>query len=417
MIFLALRYLLERKRQTLFTLLGVFLGTMAYVGVSGFFLGFQGFLVDQLVNNSAQIHIEARQDFINRHDLDAAFFDVPQIRPVWTVAPAGVLGFTGVQNPQAWYKRLDEDSRVIAYSPTLTAAALLSSGKISVGSSLIGCNPFQQSKVTSVADYVVEGHFTDIGSGGNRLILGDELMKRLGVAVNQTVMVSVGQHTPIPFKVIGRYFTGNRGADMQAYGALADIQKVNQTPNQVNEIGVRLSDYTQAQVIARSWSKLGQERVESWADLSANIFSVFAIQNALRASMILIVLVVAGFGIYNILNMTVNQKRQDIAILRALGYDTYDIVMLFFSQGLIIGVIGSIFGLICGYIFCRYLQTVSFNMPMTVPSSLSHLHISLNFWIYVQAFGLALITTSIASILPARAAGKLTPIDIIRQGG
>lgn len=156
-------------------------------------------------------------------------------------------------------------------------------------------------------------------------------MKRLGAGMQQTVLLSVGTREAVPFKVVGRFSTGSRGVDLQAYGALADVQKVNFTPNQVNEIGVRLQDYNDSDILARTWSRFGPERVESWSDLNKNIKSIFSIQTALRFSMIMTILIVAGFGIYNILNMTVNQKRQDIAILRALGYDTFDIVILFFS--------------------------------------------------------------------------------------
>ena len=416
MIFLAVRYLLERKRQSILTLLGVFFGTMAYVAVSGFFLGFQGYLVQQLVNNNAQVHIEARQDYLKVHDLDVPFFGKSISNVLWSPPPAGVEGYLDIQSPQAWYKRLTDDPRVEAFSPILTAAALFNLGKFSVAANLIGCNPKQQVKVTTISDYMIAGKFTDIAFGGNRVILGDELMKRLGAGLEQTVMVSVGTHAAVPFKVVGRFYTGSRGMDLQAYGALADVQRVNLTQNQVNEIAVRLKDYKEADVMARTWARLAPERVESWADQNLNIKSVFAIQDALRFSMIMTVLIVAGFGIYNILNMTVNQKRQDIAILRALGYDTFDIVMLFFSQGLIVGVCGAVLGLICGYIFCRWLQTITF-MQVTPSNPQGHLHIALDFAIYAQAAGLALLSASIASILPARAAGKLTPIDIIRQGG
>ena len=416
MMFLAIRYLIERKRQTILTLLGVFFGTMAYVSVSGFFLGFQGFMVQQLVNNSAQVHIEARQDYLTDHDLDFAFFKNKAAHVFWNPPPAGVKGFLDVQNPQMWYKRLNADPRVEAYTPNLFAAALFNLGKISVAANLIGCDSKQQVKVTTIAEFMIAGNFTDIAVGGNRIILGNELMKRLGAGMQQTVLVSVGTNSAVPFKVVGRYYTGNRAIDLQAYGPLPDIQKANHTPNQVNEIGVRLKDYKDADTLARTWSKLAPERVESWGDLNLNIKSIFAIQNALRFSMIMTVLIVAGFGIYNILNMTVNQKRQDIAILRALGYDTFDIIMLFFSQGLIVGVCGTILGLISGYIFCRYLQTISF-MPASPSNPQGHLHIALRPLIYIQAASLALLSTSIASILPAHAAGKLTPIEIIRQGG
>jgi len=238
----------------------------------------------------------------------------------------------------------------------------------------------------------------------------------LGAGMEQNILVSVGTNSPVPFKVVGRFYSGNRGLDLQAFAQLNDVQHVNRTPNHVNEIGVRLYDYTEADTLARTWAKLGPERVESWGDQNMNIQSVFAIQNALRFSMIMTVLIVAGFGIYNILNMTVNQKRQDIAILRALGYDTFDVIMLFFSQGMIVGIVGTILGLICGYLFCRWLQTLTFMMA-TPSNPQGHLHIALNLSIYIQATALALLSAAIASVLPARAAGKLSPIDIIRQGG
>lgn len=168
--------------------------------------------------------------------------------------------------------------------------------------------------------------------------------------------------------------------------------------------------------MARTWAMSSPERVESWGDQNANILSVFSIQTALRFSMIVTVLIVAGFGIYNILNMTVNQKRQDIAILRALGYDAFDVIMLFFSQGLIVGVSGGALGLICGYFLCSYLQTIPF-MPATPSNPQGHLHIALTADIFLQAALMALLSAGFASILPSWTASKLTPIEIIRVGG
>lgn len=420
MIFLALQYLLRRRRQTIFTFLGVFFGTVAYVGVSGFFLGFQGYMVEQLVDNSAQIHIQARADSLTEHGLDQAFYPRQFAHLFWHSPPAGMLGYQQVLNPQSWYARLEADPRVEAYSPLMTAPALFTASKTSVAANLIGCQPERQAKVTTIAKYMIEGKFSDLGAGGNRVILGDELMKRLGAGMNQSVLISVGTNRPQPFKVIGRFASGNRGSDLQAYGALADVQKLRGTPNRVNEIAVRLHDYTQAAAIATSWSEITPERTESWDQQFASILSVLRLQTALRFAMIFTVLVVAGFGIYNILNMTVTQKRQDIAILRSMGYDTFDIVILFFSQGLMIGVCGAIAGIFCGYLLCAYLQTIPFGgAPGAVAAtgSTGLLRISLSLPIYFQAAALALLTSSAASILPALSAGQLTPIDVIRQGG
>lgn len=416
MIFLAIRYLIERRRQTILTLLGVFLGTMAYVSVSGFFLGFQDYLVEQLINNSAQVHIQAREDTRTEHQLDGAFHREAS-HVFWISPPSGVEGFTSVQNPQSWYARLDADPRVDAYSPLLTASAIFTVAKISVSAMLIGCDPLRQAKITSIAGSMVEGKFTDIAAGGNRVIIGSELKRHLGAGIGDIVQVSVGTGAAHPFKVVGIYSLGSRFTDTQSYGALQDVQKLRGTPNQVNEIAVRMKDYTQAADVATTWSALAPERTESWDQQNANILSMFRLQNALRFSMIATVLVVAGFGIYNVLNMTVTQKRQDIAILRSMGYDTLDVVMLFFSQGLILGLVGGALGLVAGYLFCLYLQTIPFMINSPAGSNGGRLHIALGVGIYLQAAALALLSASIASILPARKAGQLTPIEIIRAGG
>src|SRR3989338_2315660 len=74
MISLALRYLLARRRQTLLTFMGIFLGTIAFVAISGFMLGFREYLIDQLINSTAHVHIQAREDFLSEHTLDKAFY-------------------------------------------------------------------------------------------------------------------------------------------------------------------------------------------------------------------------------------------------------------------------------------------------------------------------------------------------------
>jgi lipoprotein-releasing system permease protein len=372
-------------------------------------------MIQQLVNNSAQIHIQTRLDSLKPHQLDAAFFGSQAAYVNWKAVPSGIEGYLEIQNPQSWYARLSADSRVEAFSPLMSSPALFNLSKISLSASLIGCNPLQQSKVTSIADYMIKGSFGDLEGGGNRLILGDEMSRRLGVGIGQYILVSVGTFPPEPFKVVGRFLTGNRGADMQAYAQLADVQKLNRTPNRVTEIAVRLKDYSQAARIAYNWSKLAPELTESWDQQNANILSVIRMQTVLRFAMIFTVLLVAGFGIYNVLNMTVTQKRQDIAILRSMGYDTFDIVTLFFSQGLIVGIFGSILGSIGGYFLCLYLQTIPFSGGNSAAAG-GHLRILFSLPMYFQAFLLALFSAGIASILPARSAGKLTPIEIIRMG-
>jgi lipoprotein-releasing system permease protein len=414
MIPLAFRYLMSRRRQTILTLLGIFFGTAGYVVISGFFIGFQNYLIQQMVDNSAHIHIQQRDDYLTAHGLDKVFYgDKPQV--LWDAQPAGREDNARIENPQGWYARLNADPRVVAYSPQLTASALFTKSKTSVSATLIGCDPLKQSKVTNILDNMVEGNFSDISSGGNRIVVGRELLNELGMRVSQNVLVSVGTNSPAPLKIVGVFSSGNKATDLQAYGSLTDVQKLNRTPNVINEIGVKIKNYNEAAAMATFWSKLFPEKTESWDQQNATAFSMFAMQNTMRAVIIATVMIVAGFGIYNVLMMTVNQKRRDIAILRSMGYGTTEIIWLFLSQGMLLGLAGAMLGLLCGFIVCKYLQTIPFAGP---PGStkMDHLHIALSWSIYLQGSILAILSSSIASFLPAHAAGELTPIEIIRAG-
>jgi lipoprotein-releasing system permease protein len=123
---------------------------------------------------------------------------------------------------------------------------------------------------------------------------------------------------------------------------------------------------------------------------------------------------VAGFGIYNILSILVNQKRREIAILRSIGYDSTDIRSLFLSQGVMLGFVGGILGIGLGYVVCRYMATIPFSGGGMMKSGQTMM-VSFDPRIYVQGFFMAFLSSSISSVLPARAAAHMTPIDIIRS--
>ena len=415
MLFLALKHLTSRPRQTLLTLLGIIFGATAYVTISGFFLGFQGFLLEQLVNNDAHLHIGAREDFLSEHSLDQLFYHDEVAHVFWISPPSGRRHTIQVENPPLWYERLSHDKRVEAFAPQFSAQAIVRQAKSSVSATVIGCDPSRQVQVTNINDYMTQGKFADLALGSNRLVMGKGLLDKLGARINQVVQVSTGSGQLTPFKITGVFQTGIKPIDdARAFGPLRDVQRMAGTPGQINDIVVRFYNYEEALAIATTWSTLTQDKVQSWDQINASFLSVFKIQDAMRYIVIAVILIVAGFGIYNILNMTVNQKKKEIAILRSMGFDTMDIMTLFFSQGLILGIIGGLLGLIFGYMACLYLQTVPFSGgPL---GGAGFLRISLKPAIYVQGLALALVSSSLASILPARAASRMTPIEIIRSG-
>lgn len=412
---LALRHLVSRPRQTTLTLLGILFGAMSFVVISGFFLGFQTFLIDQLVNNDAHLRIYAREEFLTEHSLDKAFYGDNNRHIFWASPPAGRKDNARIESPLSWNKRLAKDPQVLAFSPQLTSQVIFNYSNTRMGGSLIGVDPEQQVKVTTITNYMVEGRFTDIASGGNRLIIGLGLKKKLGARLGQTVMVSVTSGEAVPFKIVGVFKTGARMLDdTTSYGALSDVQRVNGTPNQVNQIAVRLNDFTHAREVATAWSSTTQEKVQSWDQINESFLSIFKIQNMIRYMTTTVILVVAGFGIYNILTIVITQKKKEIAILRSMGFENSDVLRLFLFQGVILGIVGGVIGLFIGFLICKYLTTVKFGGGPA--GGAGYLSISFKPRIYLYAFFFANLTAAVASFLPARAAGKLTPIQIIREG-
>lgn len=412
MFFLAVRHLLSRKRQTLLTLVGIVLGTAAYIAISGMMLGFQSFIIDQLVNNDAHIRISAREDIITEHSLDETFFGENALVN-WRAPPSGRRDNAYILYPRGWLDRLEASPEVAAYSQQIVAQVIATRAKVTTAARLIGSDPSLQSQVTNIQKYVIKGNFQDIGSSGNRIIAGDGLLRKLGATVPETIFLSAGKGRIEPFKIVGSFHLGVKGIDdTTIFGSLTDTQKLNSTPSRITDIAVRLHDVERAREVASSWNIISEEKVQSWDQANEGIMSVFRTQDIVRNSMTISILIVAGFGIYNILNMAVTHKRREIAILRSMGYESKDIVYLFLIQGLILGALGGVVGLVMGYGICQVMAAIPISSR-----ELGDNHLIIVYFpgIYIRGFLLAFFSASIASFLPARAAGRMTPIDIIRS--
>lgn len=418
MWFLALRHLSSRKKQSFLTLAGITLGTAAYVVISGMMLGFQTFIIDQLINNDAHIRISAREEIITEHSMDDDFFSIetsstdPLVQ--WVSPPSGRRDSAYILSPRTWTDRLDQMPEVAAYAQQMKSQLIITRGKVSTAASMIGVQPQQQLLVTNIEKHMRSGKFTDIGRGGNQIVAGDGLLKKLGARVGDTLLLSSGKTAPQPFKVIGSFHLGVKNLDdALIYGSLSDVQSLNRTPSRVTDIAIRLHDVEQAGNLAQNWDLLSPERVQSWDQANEGIMSVFKTQDIVRNSMTISILIVAGFGIYNILNMAINHKKREIAILRSMGYESHDIVNLFLIQGVLLGTAGGIIGCALGYGLCEVMARI----PVSANRGLGDNYMIVAFFpsIYVRGFFLAFGSAAIASFFPARAAGKLTPIDVIRS--
>lgn len=414
MLFLAIRQLLSRPRQTLLALMGITLGTAAFLIISGVMLGLRQLLINQLINSTAHVRISADKPPVTEHSLDPFLF--PDALVHWIVPPMAKDESPHLEYPQGWFDILDQAPEVKAYSPQFTAQVLLARTKLSRPCQLVGVEAAKQALSTDIMDDMTQGNFMDLDKGGFEIVVGSGLAQNLGIRQGDSVNIMDARGLAYPAKVAGLFQTGISDVDdVTAYGPLHFVQQVAQAQGEISQIVVRLYNPDLAHQMAAQWSLLTKEKVQSWDQANANFTSIFKVQDLIRFVLCLVILTVAAFGIYNILNNMVSQKRGEIAILRSMGYDRGDIVRLFLAQGMVLGAIGGTLGMAAATFVCLYLQTIQ--VGSVAIFQMDHILIAWKPVNYFIGFGMAFLSGIFSGYLPARAASNLSPIDILRSEG
>jgi lipoprotein-releasing system permease protein len=415
MWFLALRQLISRPQQTLLTLLGIILGTAGYVLFSGIMLGFQTIIIDQLINSDGQIKITPRDEVINEETFKDIFFKDQNVK--WLEPPSGRTDNSRLTNVLGWMDKLNKDIRVIAYAPQLSREVIFVKGKKTTPARLVGLDPQRHPKVTNLENFVFEAKIQELSTGSSLAIVGEGILNKLGARKGDILNVLYRDGTLSPIKVIGVLRTGNRMADdLNVYSSISSVRNITHSSGEISGIIVKLHDVRKAADIANEWSQYSRDKVESWDQANDSIMSVFKTQDIVRNSTTFTIILVVAFGIYSVLNMVVNQKKKEIAILRSIGFDEKDTVLLFLIQGIILGLIGAVLGLILGAFGCSIIEGIPIGGAKSGDSKsmIKMMKISWDPIIYVKAFIISLTSCALASYIPARTAAKLSPVDIIR---
>jgi len=214
-------------------------------------------------------------------------------------------------------------------------------------------------------------------------------------------------------KVVGIFRTGNAAYDEeQTYTVLKRAQSLLDRPNRANRFVIQLDDpYGARDLALRLEAVLGYKSV-SWVEASEDILSVLLVRNIIMYSVVSAILVVASFGIYNTISTIVMEKTRDIAILKSMGFHARDVQRIFLLEGLIVGAIGSAVGVALGLVLMRVLAEITLKPPGV--TEIVHLPIWWGPEQYALAAGFALASCLTAAYLPARKAGRLHPVDILR---
>jgi lipoprotein-releasing system permease protein len=200
---------------------------------------------------------------------------------------------------------------------------------------------------------------------------------------------------------------------VRSYTSISTVQKVLQVDKKyITDIHVKLKDYLQAREIAPELQRVYGYDAVDWETTNATLLVGETIRNILTYSVSITLLVVAGFGIYNIMNMTIYNKMRDIAILKATGFAGHDVLSVFMIESLVIGFLGSSLGLAIGFGISYAIAQVPFDTGGVI--AMDHLPVNFKPVSYLTGIVFGMVTTGIAGYLPAKKAAGIDPIEIIR---
>jgi lipoprotein-releasing system permease protein len=215
-------------------------------------------------------------------------------------------------------------------------------------------------------------------------------------------------------KIVGIYQSGIAEIDnIQSFTNIKTVQRIlGEAENYVTDINVKLLNITQAAAMAKSLEQQFQIKATDINEANAQFETGSNIRNLITYAVSITLLIVAGFGIYNILNMLIYEKMKDIAILKATGFSGRDVQLIFMSQAMIIGIVGGLIGLVVGFGLSVLIDNAPFNTE-ALPTITTY---PVNFKVgyYIIGITFALISTFIAGYLPSNKARRIDPVRIIR---
>ncbi len=409
--FISIRYFLTHKRQSFVCIAGVTISVTMFISMTSMMEGLTDKFIEETVESTGHITIKDEPRETRTLILERAYRDPNAMLDVEGVKPRDVV--KKIQNARGLVAMLDRMPGIVAVAPTVNGNGIATYGTKTIPLTILGVEPERQVKVTTIGDDLIAGDFSRLRTTADGIILGRGVSDVLGAGLGDTVVVSGPNGGRTTSRVVGIFQTGVTPVDYgRAYMLLNSAQTLLDKKNIINEIVIRTHDYQQADAYAKQIEAIAGYRTESWQEASANFLKIFKIQRLITYIITAALLVVAAFGVLNILIMSVLERVNDIAILKSFGLSRQDVTVIYLFQGLVIGLIGATLGLIGGKLSVEGLRRVKIPMEGLVKTEglLMSEHAS-QYW---AAFISAMVIVLIAAAYPARRAATYDPVEVIR---
>jgi len=409
---IAITMLRARLKQTLVAALGVTFGIMMFIALLSFMNGLNGLLDGLVVNRTPHVRLF--------NEIEASKGQPVHLSEEYKHNHNFISSVKAGNSRQAIYnankiiKDIEQDPRVLGLSRRVATQVFFNDGAVDITGVMNGIEVEKEIRFYKFRDYITSGDPIDIKNLSNSIILGKPLAQKLLANLGDVIQITTIAGERFPLKVVGYYESGLADFDKtQSFVSINTVQKIlGESDSYVTDIMIKLIDINQAPGVAKEFGAIFETHAEDIQSANSQFETGTRIRNIISYAVGVALLIVAGFGIYNILNMMIYEKMDTIAILKATGFAGSDVKKIFIFISLSIGFFGCMVGLILGNGLTHIINHIPFHTP-AIPS-IKTFPVDYNPMFYVIAVFFSFLTTYFAGWFPAQKASRIDPVIIIR---
>ncbi len=403
---IALTHLLTRKRQTLIASLGVTVGIGIFIFMISLVVGFNKDSDESIFKSVPHLRIYLEDEICTPLEtiVDTSYLPV-------IVNPKISNLSNNLINPDKIISDLKMQDDVVNVTQQVSVNIFYNNGKSQINGVTLGVDIVEANAMFDIESTMLAGDIRDLLTMPNGVIIGVGIADNLNIQINDYISIISSIGVGKVLKVVGIFKTSNSTIDdTKSYINIAIAQQLlKQSSSYVTDIYVNITDPNKAPDYSAKFSALTGYKAEDWQSANESTMAKKQTRKVMFGSISFAILLVAAFGIYNIINMTIKEKMNDIAILKATGFSGGDVMNIFIKETVVMGIIGTIMGLILATILIQILKNVY------VGGDVGYFPIDFEKDVYILGAIIGMIITLAAGFIPAKNAAKVDPIEIFKK--
>ena len=383
--FIAKKQMLERKKQSILSIVGVFIGITVLIVSLGVSNGLDKNMINSILSLTSHINVYSPENIPNYEELVKNIEEVKGVKgAVPTIETQGIIKYEGHGEPYV------------------------------AGVKVVGYDLDKAIKVMKLDDYIIDGKI-DV-EDKKSILIGKELAASMGAMVGDKVKLITSEETDLEMTIGGIFQSGFYEYDVNmVLIPLQTAQYVTYSDETVGRLSVRLDNpYDAQELIYDVARKLPTDLyIGTWGEQNRALLSALTLEKTIMLVVFSLIAIVAGFLIWITLNTLVREKTKDIGIMRAMGFSKKNIMLIFLIQGIILGIIGIILGIIVSLILLYYIKNYAVDLVSNI-YYLKDIPIEISLKEIAIIVGANFIVILISSIFPAYRAAKLENVEALR---